>query len=93
LVTAAADGVDVIFQYCITGPDGGDWAVHVKDGTCTVTTGRIDPATCTLTIAAADFTRLAAGQLPAMQAFTTGKLVIEGDVMQAQLLEQLFTLG
>jgi len=30
------------------------------------------------------------GELPAMQAFTSGKLVIEGDIMKSQLLEKLF---
>ncbi|MEE4264400.1 MAG: SCP2 sterol-binding domain-containing protein [Desulfobacteraceae bacterium] len=33
------------------------------------------------------------GKLPAMQAFTSGKLLIEGDVMKSQLLEKLFVIG
>ncbi len=28
-----AAGVDVVFQYRISGPGGGDWNVTVKDGT------------------------------------------------------------
>lgn len=92
-IKAAAGGVDAIFQYCITGPEGGEWAVRIKDEACTVTPGRIDGATCILTIADQDFIRLNVGELPAMEAFTTGKLVIEGNLMQAQLLEQLFSRG
>jgi len=30
------------------------------------------------------------GKLPAMQAYTTGKLKIEGDIMKSQLIEKLF---
>jgi putative sterol carrier protein len=37
-----------------------------------------------------DFLALVAGQLPAMQAFTSGKLKIEGDLMKSQLIEKLF---
>jgi len=37
-----------------------------------------------------DFVKYAAGQLPAMQAYTTGKLKIEGDLMKSQLVEKLF---
>jgi len=30
------------------------------------------------------------GKLKAMQAFTSGKLKIEGDIMKSQLIEKLF---
>jgi len=32
------------------------------------------------------------GKLPAMQAYTSGKLIIEGDVMKSQLIEKLFSI-
>jgi putative sterol carrier protein len=32
------------------------------------------------------------GKLNAMQAYTTGKLKIEGDLMKSQLIEKLFKL-
>ena len=89
----AAAGVDVVFQYCISGPGGGDWFVAVKDQRCSVSTGLSDEAACTLTIADTDFIRLIRGELPAMQAFTAGKLIIEGDIMQSRLIEKLFTIG
>jgi putative sterol carrier protein len=37
-----------------------------------------------------DFVRYVSGQLPAMQAYTSGKLKIEGDLMKSQLIEKLF---
>jgi len=91
-IADAAAGIDVVFQYCISGPEGGDWAVAVKDRTCTVTKGLAEKATCTLRIRDADFVRLISGELPAMQAYTSGKLKIEGDIMKSQLIEKLFSM-
>ncbi len=87
-----AAGVDAIFQYVIAGPGGGEWTVAVKDGKCTVEKGKAAKATCTLKIAAADFVRMIKGELPPMQAFTSGKLAIDGDVMKSQLIGKLFKL-
>ncbi|MGK5091448.1 SDR family NAD(P)-dependent oxidoreductase [Deltaproteobacteria bacterium TL4] len=88
---AAAAGVNVIFQYIISGPTGGEWNVTVKDQTCTVAKGLAESPTCTLKIGDEDFLKLTAGELDPMQAFTTGKLKIEGDIMKSQLIAQLFT--
>jgi putative sterol carrier protein len=85
-----AGGVDVVFQFNISGPGGGDWYVTVKDNTCTVEAGVHSKPTTTLKMADEDFLALIAGKLPAMQAFTTGKLKIEGDLMKSQLIEKLF---
>ena len=89
----AAKGVDVVFQYHISGPDGGDWSCTVKDATCTIHQGTHEKPTCTLKIGASDFVDMIGGALPAMQAYTSGKLKIEGDVMKSQLIEKLFKLN
>jgi putative sterol carrier protein len=86
----AAAGVDVVFQFRISGGGGGDWHVTVKGGTCTVESGVHAKPTTTLRMADEDFLALIGGRLPAMQAFTTGKLRIEGDLMKSQLIEKLF---
>jgi NAD(P)-dependent dehydrogenase (short-subunit alcohol dehydrogenase family)/acyl dehydratase/putative sterol carrier protein len=88
----AAEGVDVIFQFCISGADGGDWACVIKDKTCTIDAGINDQAVCTLKMADADFLNMMTGKLPAMQAYTSGKLQIEGDIMKSQLIEKLFKI-
>ena len=86
----AAVGVDVVFQFSISGPGGGDWHVSVREGACTVASGVHNKPTTTLKMADDDFLALIGGQLPAMQAFTSGKLKIEGDLMKSQLIEKLF---
>jgi putative sterol carrier protein len=39
---------------------------------------------------AADFLDMMNGKLAAMQAYTSGKLKISGDIMKSQLIEKLF---
>jgi NAD(P)-dependent dehydrogenase (short-subunit alcohol dehydrogenase family)/putative sterol carrier protein len=89
-VAEAAEGIDVVFQYRITGDGGGDWFCAVKNKTCEIQTGIHENPTCTLIIAAPDFLAMMGGSLPPMQAYTSGKLKIEGDIMKSQLIERLF---
>jgi NAD(P)-dependent dehydrogenase (short-subunit alcohol dehydrogenase family)/acyl dehydratase/putative sterol carrier protein len=86
----AAAGVEVVFQFRISGPGGGDWYVVVGDGTCTVEAGVHDQPTTTLKMSDEDFLQYVSGELPAMQAYSTGKLKIEGNLMKSQLVEKLF---
>ena len=86
----AAAGISVVFQFDIAGPDGGQWHCVVQDQTCTVAAGAHDQPACTIKMEAADFLSMIAGTLPAMQAYTSGKLKIEGDLMKSQLIEKLF---
>jgi NAD(P)-dependent dehydrogenase (short-subunit alcohol dehydrogenase family)/acyl dehydratase/putative sterol carrier protein len=89
-VADAGAGVDVVFQFKIGGADGGDWFSSVKGGTCEVTAGVHEKPSCTLTMKDSDFLDLMNGKLPAMQAYTSGKLKIGGDIMKSQLIEKLF---
>ncbi len=91
-VADAAAGVDVVFQYQITGEGGGDWFCAVKDGSCRVESGTHQKPTCSLKMGVGDFLDFMNGKLPAMQAYTSGKLKIEGDIMKSQLIEKLFKL-
>ena len=51
----AAAGVDVVFQYNITGTGGGDWFCEVKDGACNIEAGQHAKPVCTLEMGAGDF--------------------------------------
>jgi putative sterol carrier protein len=85
-----AVGVDVVFQFKISGPDGGDWYSTVKDGACEVNEGVHESPTTTIIMSDEDFVGLIEGTVNAMQAYTSGKLKIEGDLMKSQLIEKLF---
>ncbi len=86
----AAKGVDATFQFNISGEGGGDWYAEVKGGTCKVEPGVHPNPTTTIKMDAADFVDMINGNLPAMQAFTSGKLKISGDIMKSQLITRLF---
>ncbi|MFO8112944.1 MAG: SDR family NAD(P)-dependent oxidoreductase [Desulfosalsimonadaceae bacterium] len=88
----AAKGVNVVFQYDISGDKGGNWFCEIADGNCTVGTGTHEKPTCTLAMSDTDFLAMMNGELPAMQAYTSGKLKIGGDIMKSQLIEKLFKL-
>jgi len=89
----AAEGVDVVFQYHISGDGGGDWNCAIKNGSCQINAGVHEKPTCTLKMAAKDFIDMIGGVLPSMQAYTSGKLKIEGDIMKSQLIGKLFKLN
>jgi 3-hydroxy-3-methylglutaryl CoA synthase/NAD(P)-dependent dehydrogenase (short-subunit alcohol dehydrogenase family)/putative sterol carrier protein len=91
--SGAAQGVNVVFQYNISGPTGGLWVITVKDGSCTVTSGKTEKPTCTLNIKDTDFVDMISGKLDPMKAFTSGKLTIDGDVMKSQLIGKLFKMA
>ena len=85
-----AAGANVVFQYKLSGPQGGDWHLLVKDGALEIRTGVHPQPTTTLLMSDADFVKMTTGKLNAMEAYTTGKLKIEGDLMKSQLLGKLF---
>jgi NAD(P)-dependent dehydrogenase (short-subunit alcohol dehydrogenase family)/acyl dehydratase/putative sterol carrier protein len=87
-----AAGVNVVFQYTISGDGGGEWFAEIKDGTCRVAAGKHESPACTLAIASGDFLALMNGKLPAMEAYTSGKLKIGGDIMKSQLIGKLFKM-
>ena len=65
----------------------------IKDSACSIEAGIHAQPACTLKMADGDFLAMMGGALPAMQAYTSGKLKIEGDIMKSQLLEKLFKIG
>ena len=85
-----AAGVDVVFQFDISGEAGGSWQVIVKDGACEVAEGSHGSPTTTIKMGDEDFVKMITGELNAMAAYTGGKLKIEGDLMKSQLIEKLF---
>ncbi|MHB8770150.1 MAG: SDR family NAD(P)-dependent oxidoreductase [Syntrophales bacterium] len=87
-----AAGVNVVFQFSVSGEGGGEWFAEIKDGACKVEAGKHLSATCTLRIAAPDFLALMNGKLPAMEAYTSGRLKIDGDIMKSQLIGKLFKM-
>ena len=87
---SAAQGVAVVFQFEISGPQGGAWQAVIQDGACTVAQGAHDNPTTTIQMGDEDFLAMISGQLNPMTAYTSGKLKIQGDLMKSQLISKLF---
>jgi putative sterol carrier protein len=86
----AAAGVEVVFQFDISGAGGGSWHVTVKDKACQVSEGSHAGPTTTIKMGDEDFVKMIRGELNAMAAYTSGKLKIGGDLMKSQLIGKLF---
>ncbi len=78
-----------IYQFHITGDDGGDWLVDT--GAAAVTAGTNDAANCTITVADSDFVGLVKGELAGPMLFMSGKLKVEGDISLAMQLGSLLS--
>ncbi|UCG09497.1 MAG: SDR family NAD(P)-dependent oxidoreductase, partial [Desulfobacterales bacterium] len=60
----AAAGVDVVFQFNISGKGGGNWYCIIKDGACTIDSGTHEKPICTINMADLDFLAMMGGKLP-----------------------------
>ncbi len=82
----AAD-FDITAQLNLTGPNGGNWVLTLKNQTLKVTEGKHPSPTLTLTVADTDFMDLVNGKLKTTQAFFGGKIHLSGNVVLALKLK------
>ena len=82
-----AKEIDAIYQFHITGDDGGDWIVDLREGKVANDTN--EDADCTITVAAEDFVNLVTGAVPGPQLFMMGKLQIAGNMGLAMKLSSV----
>jgi hypothetical protein len=83
--------INAVYQFVISGPGGGSWAVD-----CTAPGGRIEAGTaaaakCTVAATDQDFLAIVNGKLNPQMAFMSGKLKIQGDMGLAMKLQQILT--
>jgi putative sterol carrier protein len=78
-----AKGIDVTAQVSLTGPNGGDWIVDIKEQKITIRKGAHPSPNLTLEMTDADFMDLTNDKLSAQKAFFTGKIKFKGDITLA----------
>jgi len=86
----AAQGVDAVVQYNLTGEGGGEYYMTIKNGAMDVQPGKAPNPRMTLTADTKDYYEIATGKLNPMAAFSSGKLKVGGDMMFAMKLASFF---
>ena len=86
----AAEGLDVVYQFDLSGVDGGQYQLQIRDGACQVTDGVHPDPHVTLAMSGEDCLRVLNGQLSGTMIAMTGRLRISGDMGLAMQLASLF---
>ena len=81
-------GIDVTVQVNITGPNGGDWVVTIKNQKLEVKEGTHPSPTLELSMAETDYMDLINGKMSGEKAFITGKLQFKGNIGLALKLKE-----
>jgi putative sterol carrier protein len=83
-----AAGTELRAQFALTGDGGGTWLVVVSDGALDVSkvAEERDDVDCTIRASAADYLQINNGDLSGADAFSTQRLVIDGDLSHAATL-------
>jgi putative sterol carrier protein len=87
-----AMGLDAVIQYHLTGEEGGDWIITIRDDKCTVQEGIAENPKMTLTADAKEFGDILLGKMDGMAAFMQGKLKLSGDLNLAMKLTSFFKM-
>lgn len=86
----AAEGLDAVYQFDLSGPAGGQYHLVVAENTCQVGEGSHPSPHVTITMSGEDCVRVLTGKLDGSAVFTSGRLRIDGDLSLAIQLKMLF---
>jgi len=92
-VNSAASGVNAVYQFSLSGDGGGDWAVVVNDGAMEVVPGAHDSPSATITADAANYVKIANGDMNGLRAVMTGKMKVSGNIVLARKMQQMLPTG
>jgi len=84
-----AQGVNAAYAFDLSGDDGGQYHVVLKDGTGEAGAGAPENPNITISMKSEDFVDLATGKLDGTMAFMSGKLKIKGDMGLAMKLQSV----
>lgn len=83
LQSGNGNDINAVIKLNITGENGKDWFIEIKDNKTAIRTESVQDPTLTLICDSRDFMSIANGQMDAGRAFMAGKLQIKGDISVA----------
>jgi len=89
----AAPDLDAVIQYQLTGEEGGNYIISIKDDKCKVTEGIAEQPLVTVTADGRDFGDVLLGRANGMQYFMMGKIKLAGDLNLAMKLTTFFKMS
>ncbi len=92
-VASASKGVEAVYQFEISGDGGGTWHVSIADGAITVSEGAHDKPSTVVTARAADYVKIANGEMNGLRAVMTRKMRIAGNIVLARKMQAMFPTG
>lgn len=92
-VADASKGMDAVFQFEISGDGGGTWHVHVTEGNIDVVEGAHENPSARVLSSDKDYLKICNGDMNGLRAVMTRKMKIEGNLVLARKMQNLFPTG
>jgi len=89
--SGSLDGIDAIYEFQITGDDGGTWTLNLRAIPHSISEESSDSADCTVIMQDDFFVQMLNGDLSPQMAFLSGKLKVTGNMGLALKLTSLFS--
>ncbi len=86
----AAEGLAAVYQFDLSGPQGGQYYVEIQDGVCAVSPGVHPEPHVVFSMSDEDCLQILHGQLDGASVAMSGRLRISGDIGLALYLKTLF---
>lgn len=86
----AAEGLAAIYQFDLSGPQGGQYQLMIQDGTCSVQEGTHPNPNVLFSMSGEDCLGVLSGRLDGASVFMSGRVRVSGDLGLALQLKSMF---